>query len=462
MNAHIMGEGEVALTADLPAAVAEYEAKLAAIPEAVAAFEKAGEDLKAAACVQGEWGHETINTGNVYASTLETSLRRSAWWLFWKRLNLPAIASAKDKEQFERAMANPPPFDLDTLRATFGPYLENPRLTILRGMAEVFSGLDPAYKSHEKVKIGVKGLPKRVILTGFASTWGRGADQCRDILNALAAYQGKPLVTHHEMRALENDGSCLRDGGEVPDPYQSRREREASPKTIRVTGRGVWLKRFQNGNGHLFFGPEALRDINMALAEYYGDVLADCPEADAERPAKRASTEVARDLQFYGSTTVVIERLMAHIGYRLTGKRVLEPSCGDGRLMEAVRKAGALDVIGVEYDSGRAQQCREKGFVTYTRNFLETDPGPHGWSDFDMVVMNPPFYGRHYAKHVRHAIKFLKPGGMLVAILPATARYDHGELDDLSPSWNDLPLGAFSASGTRICTTMCTIWAPKS
>ena len=33
---------------------------------------------------------------------------------------------------------------------------------------------------------------------------------------------------------------------------------------------------------------------------------------------------------------------------------------------------------------------------------------------FDAVVMNPPFYGRHYIKHVNHALKFLKPGGVLV------------------------------------------------
>jgi hypothetical protein len=71
--------------------------------------------------------------------------------------------------------------------------------------------------------------------------------------------------------------------------------------------------------------------------------------------------------------------------------------------------------------------------------------------------MNPPFYGRHYAKHVRHAMKFLKPGGKLVAILPATARYDHGELDDLKPDWSDLPLGAFAESGTNVCTTIAVI-----
>mgnify|MGYP003601817248 FL=1 len=131
---------------------------------------------------------------------------------------------------------------------------------------------------------------------------------------------------------------------------------------------------------------------------------------------------------------------------------MLEPSCGCGRFMDALRAAGA-EVIGCEVDPVRAAMCEAKGHRVIRANFLETVPT----ADFGHVVMNPPFSGRHYAKHVRHALKFLKPGGTLTAILPATARYDHGELDDLRPHWYDLPVGSFSESGTNICTTVATI-----
>ncbi len=87
-------------------------------------------------------------------------------------------------------------------------------------------------------------------------------------------------------------------------------------------------------------------------------------------------------------------------------------------------------------------------------NFLETVPT----GDYDRVIMNPPFYGRHYAKHVDHAMKFLKPGGTLTAVLPITARYDHGLLDG---RWNDLPVGSFSESGTNINTTVLTMHKPE-
>jgi len=72
----------------------------------------------------------------------------------------------------------------------------------------------------------------------------------------------------------------------------------------------------------------------------------------------------------------------------------------------------------------------------------------------------PPFYGKHYAKHVEHALKFLKPDGVLYAVLPVTARTDHGEIDKmrLRCKWSDLPVGAFRESGTNINTTLLTMY----
>jgi 16S rRNA G1207 methylase RsmC len=76
---------------------------------------------------------------------------------------------------------------------------------------------------------------------------------------------------------------------------------------------------------------------------------------------------------------------------------------------------------------------------------LDQAPTP----EFDKVVMNPPFYGRHYVKHVQHALRFLKPGGTLVSILPATAHYDH---DELKGEWRDLPVASFADAGTNVPT----------
>lgn len=442
----------------------EYDEKVANVEGAIEAYNRACTEIESAGCVMGTYAEPVLRGRSyVHASDMRRNLLKSGWKAIYNRLNIDMIASANDKRLFERTLADPPPLTPEMVRSTFAHYYANPRLHILRGLAEAFADLDPAYKSHAKVKIGVKGLPKRVILqnvAGYGSPHGSyGRDRLRDIINALAAYQGKPLMTHAELGMILEDGEALRDDAERPDPSQSRYEREREPKFVTVIGRDVWLKRYENGNGHLYFGPTALLDINRGLAEFYGDVL---PDVDPEQPERAPSTAVAKDLQFYWTPEAVIAKALdfAHVHditeYRHTvqPQRILEPSCGDGRILDAIRKYGHRSV-GIEYHAGRADQARAKGHSVVLANFLECPPK----SEFDTVVMNPPFYGRHYVKHVRHALKFLKPGGTLVAILPATAHYDHKELEG---EWRDLPVGSFSEVGTNVPTGLLRIQLPRT
>ena len=446
MNAHAtFNTNTPALQRSLVDVVAEYDLKLAGIGDAVRAFEKAGTDLKMAATVAGVYGDVTIDTGHVYERDLKLCLLKSAWKHVYEGLNIDRVASAEDKRKWQTALAKPEPFTIDNIRGTFGRYILDPRGNILRGLAEVFCGLDRAYKSHDRVKIGVQGLPKHVVVGGINS-YGYGRDKLRDLFNALAAYQGKPLVEHKEFAPL--DALC--------HSFEAR----AGVVTIR----GLTIKKFMNGNAHVMFDKVTLRDINKALAEFYGQVLPDT--TDGQPVKKRASTAVAKDLQFYGTPAKLADSIIAHrFGTdHLKGKRILEPSCGEGAVMEALRRAGANDIFGVEVDAGRAAIARAKRFPVVLSNFLETT----FTKAFDLVVMNPPFYGKHYAKHVLHAWSLLAPGGTLVAILPITARYDHGLLDEIvktsgrySTPWEDLPVGSFSESGTNINTTVLTLHKPR-
>jgi len=382
--------------------IEEYEEKRAAIEERVAEFEAAMTKLEMAACVQGKFVVPAIrNRPYVRAEDLKENLRKSGWRAVYDRLQIDRIASAKDRKRFEMELASPPELTFDNAKATFGDYLMRPRYHILRGLAEVFADLDPAFKSHSKVKIGVKGLPKRVILSGFGSYYGTyGRDKLRDIINALAAYRGQPLMDHAEFSLIDDAHrareDAILDGRPVPVYRDGKKEMEPMPN------RGLTIRKFGNGNVHVFFSPETLLDVNRALAEFYGDVL---PDVDPEQPEKAPGTSVAKDLQFYWSPPAVIESALEFAGifnlreWRTNPPepfRVLEPSCGDGRIMDAVRARGH-HVIGVEYHAGRAAEARAKGHHVVTANFLEQPAEPK----FDFVVMNPPFYGRHYVKHVR-------------------------------------------------------------
>lgn len=439
--------------------IAEYEKKADNVEAAVKAYDDACTAVEMAGTIMGTYVNPVLRgKAYVYADDMRKNLRASGWKALYNRCQIDRIASARDKKLFERTLADPPELTFDNAKATFGPYLENPRSHILRGLAEVFADLDPAYKSHSKVKIGVKGLPKRVILNnvgGWGSPHGSfGRDRLRDVLNALAAYQGKPLIEYHELSLILEDGDALRVTREVPKG-DTARQRANAEETETIIGRDVWLKRYANGNGHLYFGNEAQRDINLALAEFYGDVL---PDADDEDAKPRAGTAVSKDLQFYWTPQDAIDRALEFAGVHNLKEwsynppepsRILEPSCGDGRIMDAIRARGHR-AVGIEYHAGRAAEARAKGHSVLTANFLEQPAKP----EFDVVVMNPPFYGRHYVKHVRHALKFLKPGGVLVSILPATAHYDHGELEG---EWRDLPVASFAEAGTNVPTGMLKI-----
>lgn len=441
MNVHFQ-PGDLALPLRLSDIVAEYDRKLAALGQSVKDFEQAGNDLKMAATIGGTFGGERIDTGHVYEGSLKDCLLRSAWKHVYTGLNIEVLLSPNDKRRFDQSMSAPPPFTLDNIRGTFGNYLLNPRAAVLRAMAEVFCDLDPFYKSHEKMKVGVKGLPKRVVIRSVSDFGSWGKDKVEAILNALAAFEGKPLMTWRETSTLLRDEYALVEDRELPADRTWN-------EPVKIVGRDVWLRRFDNGNGHLFFGKSALRSINLALSEYYGEVLADC--ADDKPFAPKASTAVSKDLQYYPTPAATAERVIGEV-YIQKGQKLLDPSCGCGRLLDAARKAGAV-TTGIEIDPSRAMQAKAKGHPVMVANFLEAAKNPI----YHHVLMNPPFYGKHYAKHVRHALGFLRPGGTLVAILPSTARYDHGLLDDLGGSWNDLPVGSFSESGTNVNTSVLKI-----
>lgn len=421
--------------------VAEYDQKLISLSDAYDAYQQEQSNLTTACTIGGTFPGMVLPIGNLSPHHMKESLLKSAWRHVWDLYQLDTLAGAEMKRKVEMMFEKPPEFTVENIRKQFGDLIADPWGSVLLALAQAFSSLDPAFKSHEKVKIGVKGLPKRVILSGFGdfSRWGQ--DRLRDILNALAAYQGKPLVEWAELQAIVKDGNAFLEEWSQVDPMK--------PDTVRTfPARGVWLKLYQNGNGHLYFTPETLLDVNRALAEFYGDVL---PDAYTEHEAS-TSTAVSKDLQYYPTPQQAVEFLCGDV--QIKGKSVLEPSCGCGRIMDYVRDHGG-DVFGIEFHGGRVQEAREKGHNVLQANFLETVPT----GDYDMVLMNPPFASTHYNKHVRHALKFLKPGGVLRSILPATARHDHGMLDDLRPSWSDLPVGSFRESGVGVNTCIATIRA---
>jgi predicted RNA methylase len=116
------------------------------------------------------------------------------------------------------------------------------------------------------------------------------------------------------------------------------------------------------------------------------------------------------------------------IGSTPRGALWLEPSAGDGRIVRAIIENDRdAHVIAVEPNEERADAldalaAEHPGRVTVVRARFEDYADRHTGEPFDAVVMNPPWGDSSrdlvWIDHVRRAWDMLRPGALLVSIVP--------------------------------------------
>lgn len=172
--------------------------------------------------------------------------------------------------------------------------------------------------------------------------------------------------------------------------------------------------------------------------------------------------EVPKDeFNFFPSPPDVVARLMELADVQ-HGMRVLEPSAGKGAIAYACADAGA---------TVDCYELMEANFVALAgdmrlgavrhMDFLAQVPE----ASYDRVVMNPPFAKQADIKHVLHALRFLKHGGLLVSVMAASAAFRGNKLTqdfrdlirERGGDFEALPEGAFKASGTMVRSLIVTI-----
>jgi hypothetical protein len=113
----------------------------------------------------------------------------------------------------------------------------------------------------------------------------------------------------------------------------------------------------------------------------------------------------------------------------------LEPSAGTGCLADRMPK----NTLCVEISGMHCEVLKAKGYAVEHADFLQWAEGCA--KRFDRICLNPPFSeGRAFA-HTQAAAKLLKPGGILVAILPAShagkPMFDSGFLPEYSKPYEN-------------------------
>jgi SAM-dependent methyltransferase len=160
--------------------------------------------------------------------------------------------------------------------------------------------------------------------------------------------------------------------------------------------------------------------------------------------------------QLFQTPAPLATRLVALLDLQ-PGARVLEPSAGLGRLLDALQPFNPSEVVAVDVTpacTGELFKQNRPNVTIKQRDFLTLTTSELG--AFDAVAMNPPFHMRGDIKHIKHALTMLKPGGRLVAIC-ANGPRQREALEPLVDQWIDLPADSFKESGTGVNTAMLVI-----
>lgn len=164
---------------------------------------------------------------------------------------------------------------------------------------------------------------------------------------------------------------------------------------------------------------------------------------------------------YFPTPTSVVKRLIKFAKLE-PGMEVLEPSAGRGAIAGPIAALGChVDCIELQKDNALAISDAGIGRDLIVADFLNVEP----FESYDRVVMNPPFARQDDIRHVMHAHRFLKDGGLLVAVMsngvtfrstPLTREFQ-AMLATEGGGLHALPEGAFKESGTGVNTVIAVV-----
>lgn len=391
--------------------------------------------------------------------------RREVDVAIWNHLiqatNLERLMDRTARDAFRRQLQeDPPPATADNCEATLRQLMGDADMIFKRGIATAFSQLDRRFRSHDGFKVG-----SRIVLSYVLSTYGAwvGArdETLRDIERTFHTLDGKP---HPERGA----GVC----GLIDEA----KRRAFTLQPFEVETEYFRVRGFRNGNVHLWFKrPDLVERVNQLLADYYGAALGASPDVADRHHAPAGG--LARNFGFFPTPAALVARVLeeGRVGTpsRWSGDypklSILEPSAGRGAIALPAAQAGH-HVTAVEIQPAHAAALRDAAAFqrVICGDFLELTPEQTG--RFDRVLMNPPFDRGRDVDHVTHAIRFLAPGGRLVAIMAAGVEFREDRktadframVERFGGTFQDLPAGSFSESGTNVNTVLLTLTAPQT
>lgn len=302
------------------------------------------------------------------------------------------------------------------------------------------------------------------------------ADACHaDRLTNTAKRLGQAMGKRLEGDRLKRQANMLEAVCASADGFEPFAGTMSTQALIAAAGEAARYETKHTANGYHSYlietdKPQHAQPIHNALRR-----LLD-PGAVKAEAAKSVQIQAEAELRqcdfpgFFPTPAAVIAVMLEQVG-DLTGLDVLEPSAGKGNLVQAAFNAGAKTVRVFEVVPkllGYLERFVKVPplpacMVSQNADFMDRMP-PTQHAGVDVVLMNPPFEKDQAPKHVLHALSWLKPGGKLVAVMPANwsekTSADHllRTIDDNGFSFMEMDVeanafagaGAFRQTGVRV------------
>ena len=400
-------------------------------------------------------------------------MKRVAWRSLMDRLGVRQLMSMARKEEFDEAMRTPgvnswrgwidhrdvdkidklPDISRESILGVISGTAANAGEYLRENVVEVYKKLKPwrsdTLKTNQKNRWQ---LSDKVILGYTCSRSGRG------VWNLTYGDHGR-LVEN-----LENVFRLL-DGKGFRNTHLSEIEEKMHESG---TGQTEYFafKCYGNQNLHLkFLRPDLVTLFNQLAGNSRQLRGRDSDAFGGSQP------DYSRDDPFEGGldlfeTPVSLAEEMCRIAGIQTGSKVLEPSCGPGRIVQAAIERGAcVTAIDLDDDSLPYSLRQNPAVIATTgQNFLELTPESVG-GYFNAVLMNPPFSRSRDAKHVRHAWQFVAKGGCLVAVASAGVLFRTDRIYREFRQWLlsvkgeiiELPERTFRESGTDVNSVLVVV-----
>jgi predicted RNA methylase len=176
--------------------------------------------------------------------------------------------------------------------------------------------------------------------------------------------------------------------------------------------------------------------------------------------------DVKKTFEFFATPQEVANRMVDMVEIP-SGSRILEPSAGHGAIADVARAlCPDCTIEVVEILNENRDVLKEKGYKLVGKDFLKLKKK----KPYDIILMNPPFSAQKDIDHVRHAWKFLKPGGSLVSVMAPSVKFRDNKKTKAFRDWaesqpnffiEDLPPGTFSESGTEVGAVILHLKKPE-